>query len=90
MTNTTREILEKLLQCKEAIDEAIQLIAAQEEIISIALKTQTDKAERKIEECEYYHEIESWNGSYGVCWGTKDADPCEGKNCKRWKPKKTK
>lgn len=39
MTNTTREILEKLLQCKETIDEAIQLITAQEEIINIVLKT---------------------------------------------------
>lgn len=90
MINTTREILVKLFQCKEAIDEAIQLIMTQEEFISTILKTQTDKAERKVQECEYYHEIESWNGSYGVCWGTKDADPCEGKNCKRWKPKETK
>lgn len=39
----------------------------------------------KPENCEYYTTNCFWGG--GGCLGTREIDPCEGKDCKRYKPK---
>ena len=39
----------------------------------------------KPENCEYYTTSCFWGG--GGCLGTREIDPCEGKDCKKYKPK---
>lgn len=40
-------------------------------------------------ECEYYT-TECFFTESGGCLGTKEIDPCEGENCKRWKRREEK
>ena len=43
------------------------------------------KEKHKPEDCWCYT-VHSYDGQ-GGCLGTKEIDPCEGENCKRWRPK---
>lgn len=81
-------LIDRLEEATLQRDQAIAALKQAKKTLKKALKTVNQQEEHNPEDCRNYT-----TNAYlkcGGCLGTKEIDPCEGKNCPNWKPKEEK
>lgn len=85
ISTALEELRPHFFALEQSLEEATHCLININSFLQAVQNSWLLKGEHDPTQCRYY--VKDVYHKQGCCLGTKEIDPCDGPDCKRWKPK---